>query len=413
MAGGMQLYPTALLKLILPAVLVGAALYARPSFKQLGADTQVIVANLPYLVCIVAVIMAALFNRSRLLLGALSVAGFFWVVRNYLQVNLDDPEAMRIYLAASMAVPLLCFYLLLLPEKGIRSLHGLAYFGGFFTLLVVAVKLGPWLPGASESAAHYYAPRPVEGYILSQGASVFAAFVFLSGLVLVCLRNEDGEPALLGALVAMCLALALLHMPFISVAMGAAAGLCLVWGIMRSSHAMAYRDELTGLPGRRALNERLKMPFGGYVVAMLDVDHFKKFNDTYGHDVGDEVLRLVASRLRRVGGGGKAYRYGGEEFCIVFPRRDLEYCAEHVDRVREMIADYRMSLRNKNLRPVRARQGAKKRGATRLGASQVSVTVSAGLAVRSEDAPDADAVIAAADKQLYRAKRGGRNRVAC
>ena len=89
----------------------------------------------------------------------------------------------------------------------------------------------------------------------------------------MCLRDEESEAALLGALVALCVALALLHVQFISVAMGTAAGICLMWGIMRSSHAMAYRDELTGLPGRRALNERLRMPFGRYVVAMLDVDH--------------------------------------------------------------------------------------------------------------------------------------------
>lgn len=407
----MQLYPTALLKLILPAVILLAAYYARTRFPTLGDDTWVIVANLPYLVCIVALFMAAVFNRSRLFLGAAGVILFFWLVRTHLQVSLDDPEALRMYVTLSLAVPLLGLYLLLLPERGIRSLHGAAYFGGCILVAGLAALLGPWLPGLSEAAAHYYMPRPVDGYVLSRGATALLAFVFLAGLGLLCLRDDDAESALLGALIALSLALALLHVEYISVAMGTGAGLCLVWGIMRSSHAMAYRDELTGLPGRRALNERLKMPFGRYVIAMLDVDHFKKFNDTHGHDVGDEVLRLVASRLRGVGGGGKAYRYGGEEFCIVFARRDLEECAAYVDEVREAIADYRMSLRNKTLRPVRSRQGAKRRGATRISTSQVSVTVSAGLAQRSDDTPDAESVIAAADKKLYRAKRGGRNRV--
>jgi diguanylate cyclase (GGDEF)-like protein len=408
----MQLYPTALLKLILPAVLLVAAYLARTRFGNLGEDTWVIVANLPYLVCIVASCMAAVFNRSRLLLGSLGVFAFYWVVRDTLQVSLDDPDALRAYLALSLGVPLTGFYLLLLPERGIRSLHGAGYVAGFVFLLLVAMWLGPWLAGLSEAAAHYYMPRPVDGYVLSRGATVFSMFVFMVGVGLMCVRDEEAEPALLGALVALCVALALLHVQYISVAMGTAAGLCLMWGIMRSSHAMAYRDELTGLPGRRALNERLRLPIGRYVVAMIDVDHFKKFNDTHGHDVGDDVLRLVASRLRRVGGGGRAYRYGGEEFCIVFARRDLEDCAGFVDEVREQIAEYRMSLRNNTLRPVRSRQGAKRRGATRVNTSQVSVTVSAGLAERSEATPDAESVIAAADKKLYRAKRAGRNRVA-
>jgi diguanylate cyclase (GGDEF)-like protein len=175
---------------------------------------------------------------------------------------------------------------------------------------------------------------------------------------------------------------------------------------------MAYRDELTGLPGRRALNERLKMLGGNFTIAMLDVDHFKRFNDTYGHDVGDEVLRLVASRIRQVRGGGTAYRYGGEEFCIVFPRKTVAEAVEPLERVREEIANYSMSIRDRNLRPVRAKEGNRRRGATRLGSNQVSVTISAGIAARSADDPDADAVIAAADKKLYQAKKAGRNRLA-
>jgi diguanylate cyclase (GGDEF)-like protein len=55
---------------------------------------------------------------------------------------------------------------------------------------------------------------------------------------------------------------------------------------------------------------------------MSDVDHFKRFNDTHGHDVGDQVLRLVASKLSKVSGGGRAYRYGGEEFALVFRRQN-------------------------------------------------------------------------------------------
>ncbi|MBD9413860.1 GGDEF domain-containing protein [Pseudomonas sp. PDM16] len=90
--------------------------------------------------------------------------------------------------------------------------------------------------------------------------------------------------------------------------------LMLVAAVVHEAYQMAYRDELTGLPGRRALNDRLDRLGRNYVIAMADVDHFKKFNDTHGHDVGDQVLRLVASQLRRIGGGGKAYRFGGEEF---------------------------------------------------------------------------------------------------
>lgn len=102
--------------------------------------------------------------------------------------------------------------------------------------------------------------------------------------------------------------------------------LMLVAAVAHEAYQMAFRDELTGLPGRRALNERLQRLGREYVIAMVDVDHFKKFNDTHGHDVGDQVLRLVASQLRKVGGGGKAYRYGGEEFTLLFPGKSVEQC---------------------------------------------------------------------------------------
>lgn len=108
--------------------------------------------------------------------------------------------------------------------------------------------------------------------------------------------------------------------------------LMLVAAVAHEAYQMAFRDELTGLPGRRALNERLQRLGRDYVIAMVDVDHFKKFNDTHGHDVGDQVLRLVASQLRKVGGGGKAYRYGGEEFTLLFPGKSLEQCLPHIDR---------------------------------------------------------------------------------
>ena len=139
--------------------------------------------------------------------------------------------------------------------------------------------------------------------MLSKGASILAGLTALVGVALLCIRNEEIEAALLGAILPVYAALAFLHVEYISVSMCIAASLSLVWGLLRSSHSMAYRDELTGLPGRRALNERLKMLGKSYSIAMIDVDRFKRFNDTYGHEVGDEVLKLVASRGSRYQGG--------------------------------------------------------------------------------------------------------------
>lgn len=182
--------------------------------------------------------------------------------------------------------------------------------------------------------------------------------------------------------------------------------LTLVAAVAHEAYQMAFRDELTGLPGRRALNERLQRLGRSYVIAMADVDHFKRFNDTHGHDVGDQVLCLVASQLGKVGGGGKAYRYGGEEFVLVFPGKRLDECLPHLEAVRQALENYRLRLRDPQSRPQSDRQGRPRRGGG--AAAEVSVTLSMGVAEHGVQQPP-DAVIKAADQALYSAKSAGRN----
>ncbi|MGK0150351.1 diguanylate cyclase [Pseudomonas putida] len=177
--------------------------------------------------------------------------------------------------------------------------------------------------------------------------------------------------------------------------------------VAHEAYQMAFRDELTGLPGRRALNERMQRLGRNYVIAMTDVDHFKKFNDTHGHDVGDQVLRLVASRLSKVTGGGRAYRYGGEEFALVFAGKTAEECVPHVEAVREMIANYVMHLRDQHSRPQDDTAGRQRRAGSSGGT--VSVTISIGVAERQADHRDPEAVLKSADQALYSAKGAGRN----
>ncbi len=176
--------------------------------------------------------------------------------------------------------------------------------------------------------------------------------------------------------------------------------------VAHEAYQMAFRDELTGLPGRRALNERMQRLGRNYVLAMSDVDHFKKFNDTHGHDVGDQVLRLVASKLSKISGGGRAYRYGGEEFALVFAGKTLEECMPHLEVIRESIASYSIQLRNQENRPQDDLQGRQRRSGA--GASAVSVTVSIGVAERVEQRTPEE-VLKSADQALYSAKGAGRN----
>jgi diguanylate cyclase (GGDEF)-like protein len=190
------------------------------------------------------------------------------------------------------------------------------------------------------------------------------------------------------------------------------AGLVLGIAVIETSYQIAYRDELTGLPGRRALNRAMGDLGDEYSIAMVDIDHFKQFNDTFGHDVGDQVLRMVASKLAKVGGDGTAFRCGGEEFAVVFPG-GLHESIGHAEVLRQGIEQARFVVRGPE-RSHRRRKERRHRLAKRsLGAEakRTTVTVSIGIAGPNATVAIPEQVIQAADKALYRAKESGRNRV--
>jgi two-component system, cell cycle response regulator len=164
-------------------------------------------------------------------------------------------------------------------------------------------------------------------------------------------------------------------------------------------NAVARRDPLTGLRNRRALNEDLVLReahvalYGhSYCMAVLDVDHFNTYNDTYGQSAGDRVLQAVAGRLTELlRNGDTLYRYGGEEFLCIFPGRSLSAGSDAVERMRIGVQDLAL---------------------THAGSPAGVLTLSAGLAVLdAEHKRSAVDVLKEADDALYRAKGLGRNRV--
>ena len=201
----------------------------------------------------------------------------------------------------------------------------------------------------------------------------------------------------------------------------ASAAVILAVSIVETSYAMAYHDELTGLPSRRAFNEAGARVQAPYTVAVVDIDHFKSVNDTYGHDTGDEVLCLVASKLAQVTGGGQAFRVGGEEFSILFPAKPAQEVLVDLDMLRVRIEQSTFRLRGTDRRTAsrgadrrapgqkKVRRSRTKSSLTRTG--ELQVTVSIGVAEPTTKHPHLDDVIELADKALYRAKQGGRNRV--
>jgi len=360
-------------------------------------------AVIPRLALALSIALAWRFNRSRIVFAAAAVWGAGEAV-----LHLPSGTARA---AVTVCLPLTLLVFSLVQERGLTTPIGWARWA-FLSVQVMGVlslrqpdnaALGRWLGEPVFAVPWFLHPE-----LAKPGVLVVLVVLVVLGWRMATSRSAI-DTGLFGALVGGAF---VLHTPGGDaerlVYLGAV-GVSLLITMVEASYTLAYRDELTGLPGRRALNETLQQLGGTYTLAMVDVDHFKKFNDSYGHDAGDQCLRYVSAHLAAVGGGGRAYRYGGEEFTILFPGKAVEDAEEHLEALRAGIADAKFAIRAQG-RPKRRPEKPSKPGPLK----SVSVTVSLGACERdpdSEDLREAYAVMEKADKRLYKSKKDGRNRL--
>lgn len=162
--------------------------------------------------------------------------------------------------------------------------------------------------------------------------------------------------------------------------------------------SLSIRDPLTGLFNRRYMEETLEREFyqarrkkSPVAVIMLDVDHFKRLNDTFGHNAGDIVLRELGTLIKRsIRVSDIACRYGGEEFCVILPDSDLVATRDRAEVIRQAVTRIDVKPDGRVLGPI---------------------TISLGIALFPDHAETIQGVLAAADASLYLAKQGGRDRI--
>jgi diguanylate cyclase (GGDEF)-like protein len=363
----------------------------------------------PYLVAVAGVLLGWRFNRSRLIFAILVLA---LADRGLLLFSPSGGAASAdvgrtVYNAIAFLLPLNMVFVSRVKERGILTFHGLVRLS-----LVLLQVLGIFLICRYQQwgvAAFLNYSLPAD-HLLSwlplSLPSLFSFAVAFFFLTIGFIRHESViENGFFWALLSVFLAFAVGKVGPISTIYLATAGLVLVVSVVETSHSMAFRDDLTGIPGRRALEEKLLQISGNFTVAMVDIDFFKKFNDRHGHEVGDQVLRLVASKLTTVSGGGKPFRYGGEEFTIIFPGLNSKTAMPHLEKLRKGVEQTRFLVRGSN------RSGKRLEKSKGIGGfrRRARVTISIGVAERNQKYTSPDQVLMAADKALYRAKKAGRN----
>lgn len=395
----LALLPVALLAIV-QALWPDHALYQAIPFPAFAFVSMALVA-----------LVAALMRQNEWLHWLALLAGHYWATQNGLQRPLAEPEVAALQQALPLLVTLLMLVLAVVPRSRLPvppSLPG-------FLLLLACLLLPPgllWLPLSDWLAASgvptVLFERPFASVFISWAHLWWMSACLFLWLALISYRPQD--PAAWGHFGAW-LALMLFYLfmdryaasGWVTLAASLVLLITLAWRMLH----LAYVDELTGLPQRRALDNRLRRLGRNTAVTMLDVDHFKSFNDTWGHEVGDQVLRLLGSILERQR-GLQAYRYGGEEFTLVFSHDRKKVIREALEKIRAEVEAYPLRLRRDD-RPDNHRDGRQKRGEGE-GAETVSITISLGCALR-QPGEDPEALLKRADEALYKAKKAGRNTV--
>lgn len=398
--------------LVFPEGILLAAVVALVHWGAADPAAAPVVRAYPLVVLVAGTLLAWRFRRGRLVVA---LAALVLADRAMLGLTPFAPDAVHagpaVVRAVAILLPVTFAVLAFLGERGLFTKPGLRRLG--MLALPAALVVGVWV--ASDAYPQRTArvvdlallpPQSVAWLPLGQLATL-GALLAVAALVVRTLWRPDFESrGFLWAAVASVIAASVVAVDGHSTLYLADAGLVLVVATVEAAYAMAYHDELTGLPARRALRDALMQMEGAYTIAMVDVDHFKRFNDDHGHAAGDQVLRLVATCLGRVGGGGRAYRYGGEEFAVLFRGKNVIESAPYLEKLRESVAESAFMVRG----PGRPRRKPKSRRGRASKTRRIVVTISIGAAHSRGTAGPAE-VLKAADKQLYRAKEGGRNRV--
>ena len=445
--------PKTLKSLVLPGgiLLLAASVVLRGAF---GAIPSAAIQFYFYSVFAAGILLAWRFHSSRILFPLLTLFLAQRALEFFSSGRIASAGPGRIALdAVAVLLPLNFVAFSVFRERGLvfpAILPRLALL--FFESVFVAIICRPGrdcrsrfsAPPLSRAFPRDAALHPGRaGYSWPRGGVLLARFL---------LYRKPTESGLLWALAATFLAFQAGAVGPVATAYLATAGLILISSIIENSYLLAYHDELTSLPARRAFNDALFHLEEPYAIAAVDIDHFKKFNDTYGHETGDQVLRMVAGKLAGVTGGGRAYRVGGEEFSILFPGKSAKDAMPHLELLRSVIevSTFRVrggqerrsgargqtspgrdnrhqeaqaqAFRGQERRSAERRAEARRAAASRRGtrpsrradeapASEISVTVSIGVAEPKARIREVEDVIRAADQALYRAKQAGRNRV--
>lgn len=367
-------------------------------------ELNVIFITLPYIFAFFAMVLSVWFQHSRVFYAVCVILFSIAVFSSPGKLNRTAFKN-----GVSLIIPIIFVILTVMEERGIISKHGLIKGLMFIALILFVVidagNVSPWFERL----------KPVEFIFKDieniQGIPVISVFMFFICLFILLTRflilSSNMDIAFTGATLGCFIILHFTKFPDILSLFSSAVFLIFIIALFEASYSLAFHDTLTGLLSRRAMEQEFLRIGSRYTLAIVDVDHFKKVNDRYGHQVGDQVLRMVASCIQRCAKGGKVFRYGGEEFVIIFPKKTIKETLHILERIRMAVQKRPFVIRGAD-RPKKKPKGEIQSAE---GTERFRVTVSIGIAEKTErmrNRTDSE-IIEMADKAVYQAKANGRN----
>ncbi len=372
---------------------------------------------IPFLIFFVGAAMGARYNNSGLTLTSVTLALSYFAFISYAHGN----QKVVVFEAVTFLLPLnIAFFSSLTKRKVFTARTFSTFLGIVIQILLIVLfcnrngyfydRMLAFIKLFSKESATDTANLvlSLNQYMVKEFATisfVIFAIVFVFLMVRFLYKKDITMAGYIGILVGAAAAVSTRNTGVAIVIYFSVSGLILVMSALETSYYMAYIDELTGLPGRRSLNETMLDLSKRYSIAMMDIDFFKKFNDNYGHETGDQVLKMIADKISAISGGSYTFRYGGEEFTAVFPGKSVEESIPFLEKFRKIVAETPFVVRNTE-REEDSHNNRNKKGGEK---EVVQITISIGIAEVGNSLETPDDVIKAADKALYKAKEAGRN----
>jgi len=398
------------LTLLLPGGLVVAVAVAvlRPGIAP--DFIQPYIGALAVLVLAVGIFLAWHYKRSRIVFPLLVLAVADLALRWLANGDaLRSPTGSAVIGTLGVLVPLNLAGSSLLAEKSLLTVHSLKRLLPLLAQVVVAgLVVDRWPSTPQTWLDHRFLDAGWTAWTALPQMAV-AAFAFATFFLIIrCLWRQDPlDAGLVWAVAAAFAALNGVSRGWAPTAFFTTGGWVLIGSLMEATGRTRREDDLTGLPGPLALRDVLQQLGGDYVAALVSVDHFKHLKRTFGREVADQVLRMIATQLGRVSGGGTVFRHGRETFVILFSEIPAEEAVPHLDAVRRAIASYCFVLRG----PRRPRKKPAAQTSPTGPRVVITVTVSIGVAARQHHHRHAKHVLRASGNALRHAIATGRNQV--